>query len=55
MSAQVIPLKDYQAETVSTVESPDELWLDEEYLYELIDAINHNFVAEVDADHGHDD
>ena len=55
MNAQVIPLKDNQAETDSTVESPDDPWLDEEFLYELIDAINQNFVAEVDADHGHDE
>ena len=55
MNAYSISSNDYQEETVSPIESLDELWEDEEFFYDLIDAINQNFVLEVKASHGLDE
>ncbi len=61
MSACTMPSNDYHAETSSKIQSQDELWADEDslndedYLYALIDAINHNFILEVEASHAHDE
>lgn len=50
-----MPSNDYHAETVSETESLDDLSADEQYFIDLIDAINHNFVLEVQASHAHDE
>jgi len=61
MGAYIMPSKHHPTETVSKIESQDERWSDdnflsdEDYLYALIDAINHNFVLEVEASHAQDE
>ena len=49
MSAHTIPSNDDYGATESTTESLEELWADEDYLDDLLEAINHNFVLEVQA------
>ena len=54
MSACVMPPDDSDAQRASTIESLDELLADEQYWADLVEAINHNFVIEVQASHGDD-
>ena len=55
MNTYVVPSSNKHTDTVSKGKSIDELWdtedslNDADYLYDLIDAINQNFVAEVNA------
>ncbi len=55
MSAYNMPSISYYAKTVSKIESLDELWADEDFLDDLVDAINQNFVLEVEARHAPDE
>ena len=61
MNAYIMSSKDYYTETVSKVESREELWADEDvwndedFWNDLIDAINNNFVMEVKASQNHNE
>ena len=54
MSACVMLPDESDAETASTIETLDELLADEEYWADLVGAINHNFVLEVEASRADD-
>ncbi len=54
MSAHTAPPDDSDAETGSRTESLDELLADQDHWIDLVEAINHNFVLEVEASHADD-
>lgn len=51
MKSGLCPSNDYPTEPVSKNDKGDELWVDEDFADDLADAINQNFVLEVEASH----
>jgi hypothetical protein len=54
MSACIMPSNRYIAETLSKNESLEHLCDDGDFWNDLIDAVNQNFVQEVESVHAHD-